>query len=303
MKIYTMRNQKWLDEENYDDDNDNDDDDMQTFEEWRIEFEIKNAESARKLKEDISDIMNEKIDNSRHELSKMLDKGFSKMQKHIDTNINNVVVTMNEKIVQQVDYFDNMVLQHQMTISTFGDFKTCLDELSSRVDNVTSMVEGMVVGPQSHYEGPPTVASAIGRPVNLIGDQQFPENRQRDTHVIPENGQRDMQRFSGIGPTVGGPTGPVITDPNRVNAPFSAVFGPIKLNEAEMILVEIQGRDSHVPRRSNVSGRTSGGLRLTQNTERRNPDAILNPSGPIGPLPGREFPTRVVPGLVRRPPP
>ena len=178
--IYYEESEVDYDEDNYDDDDANDDDDMQTFEEWRIEFEIKNAESATKLKEDISDIMNEKIDNSRHELSKMLDKGFSKMQKHIDTNINNVVVTMNEKIGQQVDYFDNMVLQHQMTISTFGDFKTCLDELSSRVDNVTSMVEGMVVGPQSHYEGPPTVASAIGRPVNLIGDQQHNVFRKTD---------------------------------------------------------------------------------------------------------------------------
>ena len=55
--------------------------------------------------------------------------------------------------------------------------------------------------------------------------------------------------------------------------------------------------------RSNVSGRTSGGLRLTQNTERRKSDAVLDPFGAIGPLPGREFPTRVVPGLARRPPP
>ena len=80
----------------------------------------------------------------------MLDKGFSGMQKHIDTNINNVGETLSENIGQQVDYFDNMILQNQMTVSTFGDFKSCLDKLSSRVDNVTSMVEGMVVGPQSH---------------------------------------------------------------------------------------------------------------------------------------------------------
>ena len=102
------------------------------------------------------------------------------MQKHIDTNINNLAVTMNEKIAH---YFDNMVLQHQMTTGTFGDFKTCLDELSSWVDNVTSMVEGMVVGPRCHYEGSPTVASDIGRPVNLIGDQQH-------TDGYPENGQQ-----------------------------------------------------------------------------------------------------------------
>ena len=103
-----------------------------------------------------------------------------------------------------------------------------------------------------------------------------------------------MHRFSGIGPTLGRPTGPVITDPNRVNASFSAVLGPTKLNEAEIFSAEIHGSDSHVTRRSNASGRTSEGLRLTQDTERRIPDVILDPSGPIGPLPGREFPTRCI---------
>ena len=63
-----MRNQKWIMmRKNYDYDyDDNDDYDMKTFEEWRIEFEINNAESATTLNEDISDIMIEKIDNSRH---------------------------------------------------------------------------------------------------------------------------------------------------------------------------------------------------------------------------------------------
>ena len=73
----------------------------------------------------------------------MLGKGFSKMQKLIVSNINNVFVTMNVKIAQQVEYFDNMVLHHQMTRSTFGYFKVCLDELLSRSDNVTSMGKGM----------------------------------------------------------------------------------------------------------------------------------------------------------------
>ena len=49
-----------------------------------------------------------------------------------------------------------------MTVSTFADFKICLDDLSSLVYNVTLMVKGMVVGPQSHYEGPPTVGFGHG---------------------------------------------------------------------------------------------------------------------------------------------
>ena len=65
-----------------------------------------------------------------------------------------------------------------------------------------------------------------------------------------------MHRFSGIIPTVGGLTGPGITDPNKVNAPFSAVFGPTELNEAEYFTAEIQERDSHVTRRFNTEHRT-----------------------------------------------
>ena len=50
----------------------------------------------------------------------------------------------------------------------FGHIKMFLDELSSLVYYVLSMGEVMVVGPQSHYERPPNVASAIGRHVNPI---------------------------------------------------------------------------------------------------------------------------------------
>ena len=45
------------------------------------------------------------------------------MKKYINTNISNFVVTLNDKIAQQVDYFYNKVLQHQMTKSMFGDFR------------------------------------------------------------------------------------------------------------------------------------------------------------------------------------
>ena len=72
-------------------------------------IEMRNAESARKLKRAISDIVNENNNSSRHELLKMLDKELSKMHKHIDTNLKYVSVTMYEKIAQQVDYFDNIM--------------------------------------------------------------------------------------------------------------------------------------------------------------------------------------------------
>ena len=70
------------------------------------------------------------------------------------------------------------------------------------MDNVISMVDGMVVGPQSYYEGPSAVASVIDRPVDPIGGQKC-------TYVqkFSRIGQLDMHRFPRIGPTVGGPTG------------------------------------------------------------------------------------------------
>ena len=66
------------------------------------------------------------------------------------------------------------------------------------MDNVTLIVEDMVLGPQFHYEGPTNVALAIGRPVNSIGGQQH-----TDAHRISGIGQPDIRRFSEIGPTVG----------------------------------------------------------------------------------------------------
>ena len=60
---------------------------------------------------------------------------------------------VDKDVGRQVEYFNNMILQHQFNVSTFDNFKICLDKLSIQVDNVTSLVEGMVVGSQ----GPPTV--------------------------------------------------------------------------------------------------------------------------------------------------
>ena len=122
-------------------------------------------------------------------------------------------------------------------------------------------------------------------------------------HRFLENGHPDMHRFSGIGPTVGGLTGPAITDRNKVNAPFLANFGPTELNKAEYFLANIQGRDGHVTCRFNASGRISVGLRITLNVERKNPDALLYPFGLINSFTGPEFPRGVVSGLAQMPSP
>ena len=66
---------------------------MRTFEEWRLKFETKNAESMRKQHMNVIDTMTENIDKRHRELSKIRPKGFSKIQKRMDTNINNVSVT------------------------------------------------------------------------------------------------------------------------------------------------------------------------------------------------------------------
>ena len=62
-----------------------------------------------------------------------------------------------------------------MSFSTMDDYKTSWDKSTTRIDNVTSLVKGMVVGPQSHSEGPPTVPSGFGILVDPIGVKQPPE--------------------------------------------------------------------------------------------------------------------------------
>ena len=83
-------------------------------------------------------------------------------------------------IHQQVDY---MTLQNQIT---FCEFKICLDELTTRLDNVTLLVKGMVAGPQPHFEGPPTVPLVIGRLVDLIREHH------PDVHRLSGAGQPAM---------------------------------------------------------------------------------------------------------------
>ena len=63
-----------------------------------------------------------------------------------------------------------------MLASTMGHYKKSLDELTTQIDNATAFVEGMVVGPQPHYKGPPTVPSFFGRLVD-------PMRRTRSSHT------------------------------------------------------------------------------------------------------------------------
>ena len=114
-----------------------------------------------------------------------------------------------------------MILQNQMT---FGDFKKCLNELTTRVDSATSLVEGMEVGPIPHYKGPPTVPSVIGRLVDPIGEQH------PVVHRLSRTGQPAMHAMSLHGPKAS-PVSPVVlqmsvTYPHRGNAPFLSVFRP-----------------------------------------------------------------------------
>ena len=214
----------------------------------------------------------------------------------MDTSINNVIMTINEKVEQDIrQQVDCMTLQNQ---STFCDFKICLNELTTRLDNVTSLVEGMVAGPQPHYEGPPTIPSVFGRLVDPIGKQhpdlhRFPENRRTDVHRFPENGQRDTM----VGPAV---LQMSVTHPNRGNAPFSTVFRPPEPVEGEIFSDEHKAHDGHVTRRSNSTGVRPRG---TQNAERRNPDAILPPTGPSGTFSEPDIARVVIQGLAHRPPP
>ena len=61
--------------------------------------------------------------------------------------------------------------------------------------------------------------------------------------------------------------------------------------------------DSNVTRRSNASGRSSGSLRRAQNAERRNPDTVLSPAGPVSIFLEPELSRDEVPGESRRLPP
>ena len=102
----------------------------------------------------------------------------------------------------------------------------------------------MIVGPQPHYEGSPTLPSVFGRLIEPIGKQQ--------------------SDVSAHDPTVGGTVDPTVsqsdvTDPNRRESPFSAVIRPPELVEGAVSLPEVKGPDSPVTHRSNSSDKNSGG--------------------------------------------
>ena len=111
-------------------------------------------------------------------------------------------------IGQQVDYCCKMILQNQMT---FSDFKICLNELTTRVGNATSLVEGVVVGPQPYNEGPPTAPSVIGRLVDPIGGQH------PDVHRLSGTGLPAVHTISLHGPSAS-LVGPAVFL-NECNAP------------------------------------------------------------------------------------
>ena len=73
-------------------------------------------------------------------------------------------------IGQLVDFFDNITLRNE--VSTICFYNISLNKLTTQIDNVTSLVEDSVVGPQPHYEGQPTVPSVFGRLIPPIGKQQ-----------------------------------------------------------------------------------------------------------------------------------
>ena len=58
-----------------------------------------------------------------------------------------------------------------------------LDELITQIKNMTSLVEGMVGGPQPHDEGPPTQSSDPSRVVDPNGEQKVQIPPLQDSHV------------------------------------------------------------------------------------------------------------------------
>ena len=77
---------------------------------------------------------------------------------------------------------------------------------------------------------------------------------------------------------------------------FTDVYGAPDLVEGAIFWSEIQVPDSYVTRSSNASGRSSGSLRRTHNSERRYPDAVVSSPGPIGAVPKPDFARVIVLG-------
>ena len=95
---------------------------------------------------------------SKADLRKSLDRRFRSMQTHIDKSIAHFLKAVQDD--REKDKVDK-VLQNQMSSNTMGEYNAFLDELTTRTDNVTSLVESMVACPQSHDEGPPTAFGCL----------------------------------------------------------------------------------------------------------------------------------------------
>ena len=86
------------DEDKYDDD---DYDDTQIFEEWRLDFENSFAESQKKQDElwnESQRKFKQQLQHRHEELSRKLNKGFIRVQEHMDTTISNVEDRLNDRI-------------------------------------------------------------------------------------------------------------------------------------------------------------------------------------------------------------
>ena len=78
------------------------------------------------------------------------------MHTRMDTTMDHVIKTIQQDRehdrIQQVGFQESLIYQTQMSSSMIGDYNKSLDELTTRIYGVASLVEGMVWGPQPHYE-------------------------------------------------------------------------------------------------------------------------------------------------------
>ena len=67
--------------------------------------------------------------------------------------------------------FNNTIFQNQITVATVFDLSVNIQEFSTLVDNITTLVEGIVGAQTAQDEVQPTVALVFGRLVDPIGKQ------------------------------------------------------------------------------------------------------------------------------------
>ena len=82
------------------------------FEVWHIDFDARFAKSRQNRIKDMKE--------SKWDLKNTFVKGFKSMQKHIDGSIDHILESIQEKDenknIRQVDFFDNLILQNQMSV-------------------------------------------------------------------------------------------------------------------------------------------------------------------------------------------